>query len=236
MPLSEHEQRLLDQMERALYAEDPKFATSMRNPNPLAGDKRRIALGRAGLPGRDGAAHRRGRHQARAHRAWSASWRCSAASGWSSARCGPPSPPSRLEELPERRGPPLLAARRAGQCHVRAGRATAQVSRSPNAWSAAGAAAGRPETSRSRGSAAASSSDAGHRPASCFVLRDPANGRTLQTSDGTHVPARRCVRAVMPDPCRKAARPRSPRERAASVAASASGRRRRQISSWCSPR
>lgn len=45
MPLSEHEQRLLDQMERALYAEDPKFATSMRNPNPLAGDKRRIALG-----------------------------------------------------------------------------------------------------------------------------------------------------------------------------------------------
>jgi hypothetical protein len=45
VPLSEHEQRLLDQMERALYAEDPKFATSMRNPNPLAGDKRRIALG-----------------------------------------------------------------------------------------------------------------------------------------------------------------------------------------------
>jgi hypothetical protein len=30
MPLSEHEQRLLEQMERALYAEDPKFATSMR--------------------------------------------------------------------------------------------------------------------------------------------------------------------------------------------------------------
>ena len=45
VPLSEHEQRLLEQMERALYAEDPKFATSMRNTNPLAGDKRRIALG-----------------------------------------------------------------------------------------------------------------------------------------------------------------------------------------------
>ncbi|MEW2633449.1 DUF3040 domain-containing protein, partial [Streptomyces sp. NPDC048389] len=27
MPLSEHEQRMLEQMERALYAEDPKFAT-----------------------------------------------------------------------------------------------------------------------------------------------------------------------------------------------------------------
>jgi len=30
VPLSEHEQRLLDQIERALYAEDPKFATSVR--------------------------------------------------------------------------------------------------------------------------------------------------------------------------------------------------------------
>ncbi len=45
MPLSEHEQRLLEQMERALYAEDPKFATSMRNARSMAGDKRRAALG-----------------------------------------------------------------------------------------------------------------------------------------------------------------------------------------------
>lgn len=30
MPLSEHEQRLLEQMERALYAEDPKLATTLR--------------------------------------------------------------------------------------------------------------------------------------------------------------------------------------------------------------
>ncbi len=45
MPLSEHEQRLLEQMERALYAEDPKFATSMRNPRTSAGSKRRVALG-----------------------------------------------------------------------------------------------------------------------------------------------------------------------------------------------
>jgi hypothetical protein len=29
MPLSEHEQRLLEQIERALYAEDPKFASSV---------------------------------------------------------------------------------------------------------------------------------------------------------------------------------------------------------------
>lgn len=30
MPLSEHEQRLLDQIEQALYAEDPKFASNVR--------------------------------------------------------------------------------------------------------------------------------------------------------------------------------------------------------------
>lgn len=30
MPLSDHEQRLLDQIERALYAEDPKFASNVR--------------------------------------------------------------------------------------------------------------------------------------------------------------------------------------------------------------
>ncbi|MGV1005357.1 MAG: DUF3040 domain-containing protein [Candidatus Nanopelagicales bacterium] len=49
MPLSEHEQRLLDQMERALNAEDPKFATSMRNPRPTIGDKRRAILGVVGF-------------------------------------------------------------------------------------------------------------------------------------------------------------------------------------------
>ncbi len=30
MPLSDHEQRMLDQIESALYAEDPKFASSVR--------------------------------------------------------------------------------------------------------------------------------------------------------------------------------------------------------------
>ena len=45
MPLSEHEQRLLEQMERALYAEDPKFATNMRSAKATAGDRRRVAIG-----------------------------------------------------------------------------------------------------------------------------------------------------------------------------------------------
>ncbi len=49
MPLSEHEQRLLEQMERALYAEDPKFATSMRSARGGAGDRRRIVIGVVGL-------------------------------------------------------------------------------------------------------------------------------------------------------------------------------------------
>lgn len=45
MALSEHEQRLLEQMERALYAEDPKFATSLRGANGRGGNRSRAALG-----------------------------------------------------------------------------------------------------------------------------------------------------------------------------------------------
>jgi len=44
VPLSEHEQRLLEQMERALYAEDPKFASSLRGRDPRSNFRRRIAL------------------------------------------------------------------------------------------------------------------------------------------------------------------------------------------------
>jgi len=40
MPLSEHEQRMLDEIERALYAEDPKFASSVRQ-NDLKSHRRR---------------------------------------------------------------------------------------------------------------------------------------------------------------------------------------------------
>lgn len=42
MPLSDHEQRLLDQIERALYAEDPKFASAVRSTDPQVHYKRRI--------------------------------------------------------------------------------------------------------------------------------------------------------------------------------------------------
>ena len=42
MPLSEHEQRLLDQIERALYAEDPKFASTVRSTDLRAVMRRRM--------------------------------------------------------------------------------------------------------------------------------------------------------------------------------------------------
>jgi hypothetical protein len=42
MPLSEHEQRLLDQIERALYAEDPKFASTVRSTDLRTHMRRRL--------------------------------------------------------------------------------------------------------------------------------------------------------------------------------------------------
>jgi hypothetical protein len=42
VPLSEHEQRLLEQMERALYAEDPKFASSLRGSDLRSHYRRRV--------------------------------------------------------------------------------------------------------------------------------------------------------------------------------------------------
>ncbi len=48
MPLSEHEQRMLDQIESALYAEDPKFASSVRGGSLRAPSARRRLKG-AGL-------------------------------------------------------------------------------------------------------------------------------------------------------------------------------------------
>ncbi|HZX39555.1 MAG TPA: DUF3040 domain-containing protein [Streptomyces sp.] len=42
MPLSEHEQRMLEQMERALYAEDPKFATALEGSGLRTHTRRRV--------------------------------------------------------------------------------------------------------------------------------------------------------------------------------------------------
>src|SRR5215831_6604675 len=44
MPLSEHEQRMLEQIEKALYAEDPKFAHSVRARDPRVHYRRRVVL------------------------------------------------------------------------------------------------------------------------------------------------------------------------------------------------
>lgn len=45
MPLSEHEQRLLEQMERALYAEDPTFANNLRTTTAGRGSRGKAAMG-----------------------------------------------------------------------------------------------------------------------------------------------------------------------------------------------
>ncbi len=47
MPLSDHEQRMLDQIESALYAEDPKFASSVRGGSLRAPSARRRLQGGA---------------------------------------------------------------------------------------------------------------------------------------------------------------------------------------------
>ncbi|GAA3658413.1 DUF3040 domain-containing protein [Streptomyces fenghuangensis] len=49
MPLSEHEQRMLEQMERALYAEDPKFATALEGSELRTYTRRRVYQAVAGF-------------------------------------------------------------------------------------------------------------------------------------------------------------------------------------------
>lgn len=49
MPLSEEEQRLLEQMEQALAAEDPKFVSTIRGAASRAHHKRIVVLGCLGF-------------------------------------------------------------------------------------------------------------------------------------------------------------------------------------------
>jgi hypothetical protein len=49
MPLSEHEQHLLEQMERALYADDPKLASTLRGSRGAGHSRRRLVIGVVGL-------------------------------------------------------------------------------------------------------------------------------------------------------------------------------------------
>ena len=45
MPLSEHEQRLLDQLEQQLHAEDPKFANALSSSPTRAISTRNVVIG-----------------------------------------------------------------------------------------------------------------------------------------------------------------------------------------------
>jgi len=49
MPLSEHEQRLLEQMERQLYADDPKLASTLRGSGRSLRSRHRLVLGVLGV-------------------------------------------------------------------------------------------------------------------------------------------------------------------------------------------
>jgi hypothetical protein len=49
VPLSEHEKRQLEQMERALHAEDPKLASSLRGTDLRGHRRRRAARAAAGF-------------------------------------------------------------------------------------------------------------------------------------------------------------------------------------------
>ncbi|HZY77717.1 MAG TPA: DUF3040 domain-containing protein [Jatrophihabitantaceae bacterium] len=49
MPLSDHEQRLLDEIEQALYAEDPKFASAVRSAGRRSRLRRAIILSTVGV-------------------------------------------------------------------------------------------------------------------------------------------------------------------------------------------
>ena len=51
MPLSEHEQHQLEQMEQALYAEDPKFASQMQGSAVRALLRRRLFIAAIGVIG-----------------------------------------------------------------------------------------------------------------------------------------------------------------------------------------
>ncbi len=42
MPLSEHEQRVLEQMEQALYAEDPRFASNLKSSGHATARRRAV--------------------------------------------------------------------------------------------------------------------------------------------------------------------------------------------------
>jgi Protein of unknown function (DUF3040) len=49
VPLSDHEQRMLDQIEKALYAEDPKFAQSVRARDPRVHYRRKLVQSAVGF-------------------------------------------------------------------------------------------------------------------------------------------------------------------------------------------
>lgn len=49
MPLSDHEQKMLEELERQLFAEDPRLARTFENASRPRRDRRRVGLGILGV-------------------------------------------------------------------------------------------------------------------------------------------------------------------------------------------
>jgi hypothetical protein len=45
VPLSDHEQKILEEIEKSLYQEDPKFARDVKRRSPQMSERRRVKLG-----------------------------------------------------------------------------------------------------------------------------------------------------------------------------------------------
>ena len=128
VPLSDHEQRLLEQIERALYAEDPKFASTVSSTDLRTHARRRVRRAIVLLIlGLGGAARRRDDQHDRARR----------------RRFLPDAVRSGLRGLPvqEGRRPPRPAGRRQRRQGRRRAAASSGRRRCCSAWKSASAAA-----------------------------------------------------------------------------------------------
>ena len=122
MPLSDHEQKMLEQMEQALAAEDPKFASQMQGSSLASLQRRRWLVGRD-------RGRRRSRSRARGGQHDDVGRSASASPSWWPRRSSPPprragrASASSGATAPPRRGVPQGPPRRAAVLHGPARRA-----------------------------------------------------------------------------------------------------------------
>ena len=105
MPLSEHEQKMLEQMEQALAAEDPKFASQMQGGSLASLQRRRWLVGAVGVVAGLGSGARGRQHHDVGRRRGFALMVASAVFAATPPRTGPPrGRPQRRHHRPARQG------------------------------------------------------------------------------------------------------------------------------------